>query len=292
MSANCRSSSATSTLSSRTSGVSSGETGSSTGTPPPPPQKRQLPQNGGSNYAVKSILSVNNNGDKFKDTFNSQQQPLNVNYQRRYATLTKPKAQSPQKSATVASSNLMRHHSFQIVSNRQKLIQSENSAFLKVPPTATVADWKPLSLLSPPPPPNGGSHMSNTAKFFAKESHPNKFLTSTPIKDAAGTKTAAATAPPPPSDTLSLGFKPVHKVAPPAVRKPLRQASFTALTATGNGGPTFTTRRLLPQIIGKTGGGIKTAVAAPFKAVENAVNGSAVTVTEDEKCSFIGNDAF
>ena len=277
MSAVCRSSSATSTLSSRTSGVSSGETGSSTGTPPL--HKRQLPQNGGE-YAAKSILSVNN-GDmnKFKDTFSSQQ-PLNVNYQRRYATLTKPKAQSPQKSAVT--SNLMRHHSFQIVSNRQKLIQSENSAFFKVPPTTT--DWKPLSLLSTPP--SGGAHMSNTAKFFAKESHPNKFLTSTPIKDSGTTATTAV------SDTPSLGFKPVHKVAPPAVRKPLRQASFTALTSTGNGGPTFTTRRLLPQIIGKTNGGVKTAVAAPFKSVENGSNGPAVTVTEDEKCSFIGKVAF
>ena len=70
--------------------------------------------------------------------------------QRKYTTLTKPKTQ-------LSVHRVSRNHSFQYPINPHRFIQSENSAF-KVPAAP---------------------------KFLQKESHPNKFLTSTPIRESA-----------------------------------------------------------------------------------------------------------
>ena len=244
------SSSATSTLSSRTSGVSSGETGSSTG-PESPDHKtsNDKPATAPKRIGLEPSSAITANNHRA-----SAIEPI-PQYQRRYATLTKPKPQSPQKSAA-----LMRNHSFQAVTNRQKLIQSENSAFFKVPSASTATTqksvdfMKPMTILSTPAVSSNGG-ISNTAKFFAKESHPNKFLTSTPIKD-------------------SMAFKPLHNAgAAVAAKKPLRQASFNT---------SATTRRLLPQING-------------LSSSSNIKNGSGFRIISEndggggEKKAFIGN---
>ena len=287
---NYRSSSATSTLSSRTSGVSSGETGSSSTSSPDSPNNHKIqsqfsPQDVSkqNNKVSKKSVSYYNGGSTTIESSSSLRRRYQDNdsaillppYQRRYATLTKPKPHSPHGRTTIGGSSaksgmLYRNHSFQVVSNRQKLIQSENSAFFKVP---SIADLKqPLTLLSTPPCTGNNSTLNggNTAKFFAKESHPNKFLTSTPIKESS-----------------LQGFNPVHKAAPPAIRKPVRQASFTAASTTASAGPQ---RRLLPQIGGLISGGKN----IPFRSIGGSdsnsdINGK-ITVEADtnENHAFIG----
>ena len=107
---NYRSSSATSTLSSRTSGVSSGETGSSSTSSPDSPNNHKIqsqfsPQDVSKqkNKIRKKSVSYYNGGSTTIESSSSLRRwyqdddsaILLPPYQHRYATLTKPKPQSP-----------------------------------------------------------------------------------------------------------------------------------------------------------------------------------------------------